>query len=228
MSDINNLFALLDDWRCLPAYQLERRADIFFALHLKDILYRICKSEIDEIIPEFPIRKGSLPQNPQFNKNPKVGENQSFKIDYLAYSESENLVYFIELKTEARSRNQKQDWYLEIAKERGMHKIIEDLKKIYEASHKNGRIKYRHLFKKLNEFGLIKGYDESFIILKTHLDIEIRYIQPCVRKQDENKELIITYEDINCVLKKDSTRPLTKRFLESLKTWQSDCEKLVI
>jgi len=35
---IDNLFNLLDDWRTLPAYQLERRADIFFALYLDKIL----------------------------------------------------------------------------------------------------------------------------------------------------------------------------------------------
>lgn len=32
------LFDLLDDWRNLPSYQLERRADIFFALHLEIII----------------------------------------------------------------------------------------------------------------------------------------------------------------------------------------------
>jgi len=34
---IDKLFNQLDDWRHLPAYQLERRADIFFAIYLIDI-----------------------------------------------------------------------------------------------------------------------------------------------------------------------------------------------
>jgi len=34
---IEKLFDLLDDWRRLPAYQLERRADIIFAVHLEKI-----------------------------------------------------------------------------------------------------------------------------------------------------------------------------------------------
>jgi hypothetical protein len=34
----DRLFDLLDDWRRLPAYQLERRADIFFALHMEEII----------------------------------------------------------------------------------------------------------------------------------------------------------------------------------------------
>jgi len=36
---IDELFDKLDEWRSLPAYQLERRADIFFAIYLKDIIY---------------------------------------------------------------------------------------------------------------------------------------------------------------------------------------------
>ena len=35
---IDRIFDLLDGWRHLPAYQLERRADIFFGLFLPDVL----------------------------------------------------------------------------------------------------------------------------------------------------------------------------------------------
>ena len=40
MQKLEELFARLDDWRHLPAYQLERRADIFFSLYLPDVLAR--------------------------------------------------------------------------------------------------------------------------------------------------------------------------------------------
>ena len=33
-----DVFELLDDWRHLPAYQLERRADIYFAMYLPELL----------------------------------------------------------------------------------------------------------------------------------------------------------------------------------------------
>ena len=49
---ICDIFELLDKWRHLPDYQLERRADIYFAMFLPDVLearYGPC-----EIIPEFP------------------------------------------------------------------------------------------------------------------------------------------------------------------------------
>jgi len=35
---IQKLFDLLDDWRYLPAYRLERRSDVFFVLYLSLIL----------------------------------------------------------------------------------------------------------------------------------------------------------------------------------------------
>jgi hypothetical protein len=64
---IDKLFDLLDDWRLLPDYQLERRADIFFALSLPEIIKGKFNKNIEYIIPEFPIKK--------------VESNQSFKID---------------------------------------------------------------------------------------------------------------------------------------------------
>ena len=150
------LFDLLDDWRYLPAYQLERRADVFFGMHLKEILHKKYGSEIDEIIPEFPIRKGSLPQNTLFNKNPKERKNQSFK----------------------------------------------------------------NLFKKLSDKGLIKGINASFEIINANLKIEIIYIQPTRATIDNS---IITFQDIIDNLKAKSNSELTKRFLKSLKKWQSAC-----
>ena len=35
---IDEVFALLDRWRHLPAYQLERRADVFFAAYLHEVV----------------------------------------------------------------------------------------------------------------------------------------------------------------------------------------------
>ncbi|WP_242094303.1 hypothetical protein [Aestuariivivens sediminicola] len=219
MININELFNLLDDWKNLPSYQLERIVDVFFALHLKEILLGICASEIDYIIPEFPIRKGSLPQNGEFNINPAKNGNQSFKIDYLAYSKSEDLVYFIELKTEMSSRNQKQDWYLESARELGMYRILEDLRQIYKATNSKGRKKYFYLLDKLNRLDWIKGCDKNFRILKSPQNIEIVYIQPTITENDKNTKQIISFEQICNVLKEDGTEPITERFLESLKKW---------
>ena len=53
---IDQLFDRLDDWRNLPAYQLERRSDIFFSLYLKDIIQSNYQQKVEHIIPEFPVK----------------------------------------------------------------------------------------------------------------------------------------------------------------------------
>ncbi|NDP20943.1 MAG: hypothetical protein GZ091_07680 [Paludibacter sp.] len=53
---IDQLFDRLDDWRNLPAYQLERRSDIFFSLYLKDIIQSYYQQKVEHIIPEFPVK----------------------------------------------------------------------------------------------------------------------------------------------------------------------------
>ena len=82
------VFDILDDWMKYANYQLERRADIYFARYLPEImkLEYIGEMNIDDthIIPEFPI---IVP-----------GKNtDSKKIDYAVFGEKG--LYFIELKT---------------------------------------------------------------------------------------------------------------------------------
>ena len=38
MTELGAVLELLDRWRHLPSYQLERRADVFFALYLPGIV----------------------------------------------------------------------------------------------------------------------------------------------------------------------------------------------
>ena len=47
------IFDLLDKWRHFPSYQLERRADIFFAAFLPDLIDDKYKSIPRTIIPEY-------------------------------------------------------------------------------------------------------------------------------------------------------------------------------
>ena len=93
---IECVFDLLDRWRHLPAYQLERRADIFFALFLPEVLgahlskQENCSVEINPtLIPEFPIKKRD--------------SNQSINVDYFALSQDGERAFLIELKTDMKS-----------------------------------------------------------------------------------------------------------------------------
>src|SRR5271157_6345504 len=99
MKYINDIFDNMDAWRHLPAYQLERRADIFFSIYLPDILAHKLGVNITGIIPEFPIRIGTIQS--------KVDINKSFKIDYLAKGNDINTIVFVELKTDEGSRRDK-------------------------------------------------------------------------------------------------------------------------
>jgi len=55
---LQTIFRHLDRWRHLPAYQLERRADIFFSAYLKGMLEEFTGTELDgQIIPELPIKR---------------------------------------------------------------------------------------------------------------------------------------------------------------------------
>jgi len=214
--NINTLFNLLDDWGCLPAYQLERRADIFFALHLKEILKKKYQIEIDEIIPEFPLRIGGLP-----NQNPNT--NSSFKIDYLAYSEKASKVFLIELKTDVESKRPEQEKYFNDAKTIKLKAIIDGIIKIYGVTRQ--RKKYDHLMLKLINIGWIEKNGREFKNLANNIVPTTIYMLPYI---DENKKIdnqfdeIITFQNIIDNLKNDSNTELTKRFLESLEKWKTN------
>ena len=143
--DVASIFGLLDKWRHLPAYQLERRADIFFALFLPDVLNRRLSTRgiaIDpRLIPEFPLKRRE--------------DNRSKKADYLALSTDHKHAFLIELKTDNTSLDGDQFRYLDDAVQRGMHELLRDVKRIVEATEACKRGKYFHLLKALNDLGLI-------------------------------------------------------------------------
>lgn len=90
------IFDLLDKWRHFPSYQLERRADIFFAAFLPDLIDDKYKSIPRTIIPEFPIRIGTI--------RPEIPINKSYKADYFILTEDPKYCVLIELKTDDTSR----------------------------------------------------------------------------------------------------------------------------
>ena len=92
---IDRVFDTLEEWRRLPSYQLERRADIFFAMFLTDALEKHIKTELERfVIPELPLRKGTLRTNKGSNDL-----NRSVKLDYVVFSKDYKRVFFVELKT---------------------------------------------------------------------------------------------------------------------------------
>ena len=152
---IERVFELLDKWRHLPTYQLERRADIFFALFLPEVLGVRFDMKINPLlVPEFPIKKEE--------------DNRSTKADYLALQKSEDggpvkQAFLVELKTDmaslTSSKGQNQRNLLKEAANKGIGKIICGIKEIAMSKSvtkcPQTRAKYFHLLHDLKKLDLI-------------------------------------------------------------------------
>lgn len=189
---IEDLFGLLDQWRHLPNYQLERRADVFFGLYLPAFLEERFGTTLGGIVPEFPIKRDLI--------WPSYQSNRSVKVDYVAFSQDRQRCFFIELKTDAGSRRDEQDHYLERSCEIGLPAILEGLKSIVQAS--SAHQKYFHLLSRLAESscmrlpeelgeyvfpqprpGLRKVQDQIQVCVEPgEFAIEVVYVQPLARE----------------------------------------------
>lgn len=204
MSRINDIFDNMDVWRNLPAYQLERRADIFFSIYLPEILSYKFGAKVEGVIPEFPIRIGTIHHDIDINK--------SFKIDYLA--KTSDKIILVELKTDEGSRRDKQDWYLERAKEVGLVELLDGVQKIYKAT--NSKKKYECLLGLLQNLEFIViGENGTFEIAQVNYIIQIVYIQP---NNPDRQDNVITFQEISEMIEKHGDE-LSLRFSKSLLKW---------
>jgi hypothetical protein len=219
----NQVFDLLDDWRHLPCYQLERRADIFFAACLPRFLSEKLKLDIrPQLIPEFPARIGTL--------YPESGSNQSKKIDYVAIDAPGRHAIFVELKTDMASRDPDEDANLRRARDVGLSALLEGVPKIVCASdHKR---KYWCLLQLLKQHALIafptnlNGFSASAsdfmrcmqqvkVTVPATLKTELLYLQPTAKKSDEIGFDVLA----EWLVRQDD--PTASRFAQSLRTWAS-------
>ena len=203
--NIDKLFSLLDSWMLLPAYQLERRADIFFAIYLDKIIQAKFSQIVDFIVPEFPIRVGDTAET-------LSNSNRSYRIDYVVVCQSSRKVYFIELKTDQDSRRVKQDEYLQKAKELNISKLVDGVIKICKATASK---KYKHLISVLSDIGWLSFLNGEYSNTSRDYEISVVYIQPNNQENDNN---IVSFSEVISVLS-DQNDDLTKRFVESLRKW---------
>ncbi len=146
-SRLAKLFENLDRWRHLPNYQLERRADAFFALYLQGLVEeKVGRSLSPTIVPELPILCSLVWKEREGMK--------SVKADYLLLAEDRSEAYLVELKTDAGSRWDQQDDYLRLACDCGLRKVIEGVIAIAKAS--ASRRKYANLLQLLASAGLVR------------------------------------------------------------------------
>ncbi len=168
-------FELLDRWRHLPAYQLERRADIFFALFLPEVLGKHFGIKVNPLlVPEFPIRKGLLHRNK---------DNRSVKADYLALEDGAfpKRAFLVELKTDCASQRDDQDDNLGHAVDLGLKRLVEGVIAICGTT--DEWRKYVHLLHLLSRLGLIEYEDDLFPAKARY-----KYALENVKRKVENKK----------------------------------------
>lgn len=223
---IRAVFDHLDRWRHFPAYQLERRADIFFATYLADVIGEFTGVEVDgRVIPEFPLRLGTL-----FGTN----SNASARVDYLAVARDKSRAFLIELKTDMASRQTMQDERMGRARQVGMRELLEGLIKVVQATSAQAQPKYGHMLFELRALGLLDIPDE----LPDHLfprrkvgvtallnqvrvrlgdgqlPLSVIYIQPL----DDGGDEVISFARFAEHLERHDD-PVSGRFRESLLRW---------
>lgn len=221
---INRLFDRMDTWRHLPNYQLERRADIFFSLYLQPVLQAKFGTEISPvIIPEFPVHIRTI--------YPHKATDKSFKIDYVCFSADMKKVFFVELKTDGQSRNEKQDKYLDASRKAGLKKLLKGILKIFQVT--NSKRKYFCLLDMLAQAGFLDIPHQMYEIIRRESLQGITEIAENVRVLDCPKESeivyvqpngqgsgIITFKELREVVEAQND-PVSERLARSLEEWAS-------
>lgn len=205
---INDIFDRLDEWRHFPAYLLEGRADILFGIYLPNIIKKRFGCTVDHIIPEFPIKAGSI-----FNADITESEHP-LKIKFLAICESTQTVYLIFLKTDINSLRPLQYKHLSKAKEHNVRNIVDGILDIQHASML--KKKYTNLLHKLRTVGWL---DDSLTQNTAgQYNIKRVFIQPT---NNSGEDEIITFENvIEYLAEKEDF--FTTRFRQSLQSWVKD------
>ena len=207
----DSYFEMMKDWKKLPAYKAEPRIDSLIGYYLNDILSDFCEDNMVGIIPEFPIRLGTID-----SKHEETAyADRSYKVDFFLKSISGNN-YFVEFKTDSSSRRDKQDWYLKEASNRGMREIVGGVVRI--ASVSSYKKKYDHLLSKLEHLDLI---NENREYIGTSSGIDIIYIQP--NNNNQRDDVIITFDWIsNWLTGKYGNNEFATNFSSALSSWSND------
>lgn len=209
MDGIELLFGQLDRWRCLPDYQLERRADLYFSLYLPEVLEAVLGDPIrQDLVPEFPIKQ--------------LDSNRSDKVDYLAATTDGTKLVFVELKTDCNSTRSEQFKYLCRGAQKTGAELFDELSTIRKAS--KARPKYDALIVAARTMGLpetrvkVVGDNHPVVLISPRADFKGR---------DEAIELfesagvpfhVVTFEQFRATVLKHHD-PLSRRFGQSLDHW---------
>lgn len=202
---------MLENWKKLPAYKAETRIDSLVGYYLKTLLNEFIEEEIIGIIPELPIRKGTI--HPEYEGT--VHAERSFKVDFFAVG-GKGVNYLIEFKSDSGSRRDGQDLYLKNSQDLGTKALMEGIVRIASVSPYTR--KYDHLLKSLQEVDLlspIKKYTGK------NPDLEILYVQPSNNNNAEDN--IIDFIQIASWLEDQTdTDSFELELAAALRIWAND------
>ncbi|MCA9532519.1 MAG: hypothetical protein KC593_02525 [Myxococcales bacterium] len=227
MTDVlTTIFTNMSRWRHLPAYQLERRADIFFSAYLPAVIAEHTGVPVvADVIPELPIRRDLIwPGKPS---------RSSVKVDYAVLAQDRSKVFFVELKTDSASRRDSQDTYLSMAAEVGFKRIVQGIVEITQAT--TAYQKYGHLLHALADRGCVRlpeGLDEHLwpvvrpglgkllrdvevTIAEDEFAVEVVYLQPEAGADGED---CIDFEEFAVHVSRFDD-PVSKTFASHLRGW---------
>jgi len=222
---VATVFANMDRWRHLPAYQLERRADIFFSAYLPAVVAEQMGVEVlQEVVPELPIRRDLIwPDRPS---------KASVKVDYAVFAADRSRVFFVELKTDVGSRRDNQDTYLSKSVDVGFSRIVQGIVEISQAT--NAYQKYGHLLHALADHRCVRlpdGLDEHLwpkvrsglgrllrevevTVGDDEFAVEVVYVQP----EGSEGDSCIDFDDFAGHVDRFDD-PVSKAFAASLRGW---------
>jgi hypothetical protein len=209
---ISKLFATLEHWKKLPAYKAEPRVDWLVGAYLDQILAKFLGTPIASVIPEFPIRIGTIYPEQEST----MYAERSYKVDfYVQLKNGQNVL--VEFKTDSASRRDKQDHYLEASQQAGMVKLVDGVCRIAKVS--PYKKKYNYLLSCLGDLGLVETQDKVAQQTVQFDPIQIIYIQPRVLDTSASNE--ISFDFVADVIGANPDE-FSQRLAQSLRVWSVD------
>ena len=223
----------MDAWRHLPAWQLERRADLFFGVFLATVLEATFDVAINpRIVPELPLLKRLV----QARARPGLS---SVKLDYFAMAADGSRGFLVELKTDVRSRRAGQDAYLHAAQRVGLPALMQGVVDIVVGPrlrdvHRDH--KYAWMVHALSELGCLTAPDayrravyaedrtgltaaaRSLAVTAPDCPLEVVYVQPVRSDEEASGTTTIDFEAFAAVIEA-TKEPMGARFAQSLRDW---------
>ncbi|MDM7913262.1 MAG: hypothetical protein QUS09_09210, partial [Methanotrichaceae archaeon] len=171
------MLALIDKYRFLPRFQVERHFDIYLIPFLATILNQLGHGHYDFILPEFPIQKCLFSERAKNNW-------ESISMDYAAFDRDNQRIALIELKTDLESNRESQNEFLRSIEGMDLHSLL----RFIEDRGMRGRdvktLKFSFLASILQKNGLEKCFHGKPLVIKITPDNKREGFKPHIQFSD--------------------------------------------